>query len=300
MKLSLMLLNLTFPIFMGADFTFKSHVDIEEYESVLKMAADAGYEAVDLSSREFELFGAEAVKALLDKYALKCASIILFENYTCMQPEQQSRIIEHSKQIVDAAVVVDCPVLMLVAMGIQPGQEREENQKGLVENFKKVCAYAEDKGVQVCAEDFPSIEVPMCSRTDMDLLLDSVKGLKLVYDNGNMLVAGEDPAAYFEHFKEKIGYYHVKEVRIVEAEEAIRLVGRQRPAGDLMQDGRFMVPTLHGKGILELSELMKWMKEAGYRGYMSVEYAPGPGDSRNHLENIVAAKELLEGFIAEA
>ncbi len=300
MKLSLMLLNLTFSIFMGPDYRPKENADIGDYEAVLKMAADAGYEAVDLSVMEFQLFGAKKVKELLDKYGLKCASIIQFENYTCADEALCPGIVARGKSIVDAAVVVECPVIMLVAMGVHGGQSREECQKGLIKNMTEMCAYAAGKNIQICVEDFPSTQIPMCSTEELDMLLNNVEGLKLVYDNGNMLVAGEDPVEYFEHFKDRIGYYHVKEVSIMDAPVAKEGDAPMHLLGDEMYDGRRMIPELHGNGILDLAGLMKLMKGVGYTGYMSVEYAPKNEEKLHHMENIVAARVLLEDLIKNA
>ncbi len=300
MKLSLMLLNLAFPIFMGPDYRPKAQADIEEYEAVYKMAAEAGYEAVDISTMEFNVFGAKKVKELLDKYNLTCASIIHFDNYTCKDKTLRNDLMAKGKFVVDSAATVGCPVLMLVAMGMHPGQTRVECQEGLVENLSELCAYAADRGVQVCVEDFPSTEIPMCSIKEMDYLFAHVPGLKLVYDNGNMLVAGEEPVEYFHHFKECIGYYHVKEVSIAQVPEDADPNVPMHLVGDKMWDGRLLVPELHGKGILDIGGLMKLMKDTGYTGYMSVEYAPKHEEKLHHMENIVEARVFLEELIARA
>lgn len=295
MKLSLMLLNLEFPVFMNPDFSPKANPDFEAYEAVFKMAADAGYRAVDIASMEFNAFGAETIKGLLDKYHLECASVILFDNYTCSGEDERQQMLERAKKLIDGMTVVGSKVLMLVAGG-PAGDDRQALQQALVQNLTEVCAYAVENHICPCAEDFPSTQVPMCSIADVDYLLDHVPGLKLVYDNGNMLVEGEDPVKYFEHFKDRIGYYHVKEVWIADEELATKL-GGGRPVGDKMADGRYMIPTLHGKGILDLKGLMDLMKREQYTGYMSVEYAPGPTDEKSHLENVIAARELLEKYI---
>ena len=298
MKLSLMLLNLEFPVFMNPDFSPKTNPNVEDYEAVFKLAADAGYKAVDLATMEFKSFGADVIKGCLDKYNLKCASVIMFDDFAVTDAQRRTEVIARGKQIIDDLVKIDCHVLMLVIDGRYANGDRQTMQQAMVENLKEICAYAVERQVCPCVEDFPSTQVPMCATKDLDYLLAHVPGLKLVYDNGNMLVEGEDPKEYFEHFKERIGYYHVKEVWIADEKRAMEL-GGGRPVGDKMADGRYMVPTLHGKGILDLKGLMGLMKREHYIGHMSVEYAPGPTDSKNHLENVIAARVLLENYIIE-
>lgn len=300
MKLSLMLLNLTHSLFMGENFQPKDSVKKEDYENLLAMVSNAGYKAVDLADLELRFFGAEQTKAMLDKYGLECASVILFEDYGTMNPQKQKEVLIHTKEVIDGTQLLGCTTLMLVSIGSGTVQTKDEMRQGIITNFSALMDYAKERNVQICVEDFPSIQIPMCTISDMDLLLENVEGLKLVYDNGNMLVEGEDPIQYFQRYKDKIGYYHVKEVYVVDEEKALAYGGGKHPIGDRMRDGRYMIPSLHGKGILDLKGLFTAMKSEGYNGYFSVEYAPGPEDEKNHKKNIVETRLLLEQLIEEA
>lgn len=300
MKLSLMLLSLTFPLFMDPGFVPKKDADIKEYEKLLKMVSKAGYKAVDITNQELDFWGADRVKELLDKYDLKCSSIILFENFAALKEEIKKEVQNHSKKIIDDAVEMDCKILMVVQMGYNPGQTKKEMQKGIIDSFTLLCSYAKDKNVYICAEDFPSLDIPMCSVKDIDVLMEQVEGLRLVYDNGNMLVEGEDPMAYYERYKDRIGYYHVKEVFVVEKEQLQIFTNQGYYLGDKMYDGKYMLPTIHGKGILDIKGLLHRLKEEHYEGYISVEYSVGPLDDNNHEKNIVETKALFEMYLNEA
>lgn len=61
-------------------------------------------------------------------------------------------------------------------------------------------------------------------------------GMKLVYDSGNMILAGEDPVEYAKAMKDQIDYVHLKDMKVIPANRRgadIALDGRQRfvPAG---------------------------------------------------------------------
>lgn len=300
MKLSLMLLNLTHSLFMGENFQLRTKVDVAEYEEILAMVSEAGYKAVDLADLELRYFGADRVKLLLDKYDLTCASVILFENYGTLDNTTQEEVRKHTREVIDGVQTLGCHTLMLVPMAFGTIQSREETQRGIVENLNSLIPYAKERGIQICGEDFPSTEVPMCSVQDMDYLFESIEGLKLVYDNGNMLIEGEDPMAYFHRYKDKIGYYHIKEVYFVDENQAMAYGGMVRPMGDRTRDGRYMIPSLHGKGILDIKGLFAAMKAENYNGYFSVEYAPGPEDEKDHKKNIIETRLLLEQLVEEA
>lgn len=279
MKLSLMLLNPAFPVFMNPDFTPKSEADPAEYESLLKLAADAGYPAVDLSTMEFERFSVETVKTLLDKYGLTCGSVICFDNYTDSDPA----VLLHTQAAIDATAAVGCKTLMLVAGFPDASMPREVMRENLIANLREAVQYAADRGVTVCIEDFPSTVIPMCAAADVDALLDSVPGLRLVYDSANMLAMGEDPLRYHDHFADRIGYYHLKDVIITDD-----------PTGDAMYNGKYLLAVQTGAGLMDFPAILSRAKANGYSGYLSVEYAPRGEEWQHHLKNVMAARELLE------
>lgn len=93
MELSLMILNLTTHLFLNPDFTPRENPDMNEYEKIFKLAHDTGYGAIDMTDMELEKFGTDKVKALMDKYELKCGSIILFENFTCTDKSEQEEFL---------------------------------------------------------------------------------------------------------------------------------------------------------------------------------------------------------------
>lgn len=279
MDLSLMLLNPIFPVFMNPDFTPKSEVNPAEYEVMLKLASDAGYSAVDLSNMEFERFGADTVKRLLEKYGLTCSSVIYFDRYTVSDPA----ILPRTQAIIDATAAIGCKTLMLVAGFPDASTSREVMRENLIANLREAVQYAADKGVTVCIEDFPSTVVPMSAAADVDALLDGVPGLRLVYDSANMLVMGEEPLSYHDHFADRIGYYHLKDVIITDD-----------PSGDAMHNGKYLLAVQTGTGIMDFPAILSKAKANGYSGYLSVEYAPRGEEWQHHLENVTAARELLE------
>lgn len=179
--------------------------------------------------------------------------------------------------------------MMLVAPGAQPGLTREQHREGLAANLSAACKYAEDKEITICIEDFPSTDIPMCAAKDIDYLLDHVDGLKLTYDSANMLVEGEKEQDYYEHFKDRIGYCHLKDVRMANESDTI---------GDVLRDGRKMVTTYHGEGMIDFPAVIGWFKRDGYQGYMSVEYAPD-GDREDLFQILVDTRKYLENIMEE-
>lgn len=117
--------------------------------------------------------------------------------------------------------------------------------------------------------------------------MSNVSGLKLTYDTANMLVAGEEPKAYYEQFKDHIGYCHLKDVRIAEGDESV---------GDIMSDGRKMITAIHGPGIIDFKSVLEWFKRDRYDGYLSVEYA-ADGNKEDIAQVLIGERLYLQKFL---
>ena len=123
----------------------------------------------------------------------------------------------------------------------------------------------------------------MCTIADVAALLDGVPGLQLVYDSANMLAMGEDPLCYHDHFADRVGYYHLKDVIITDD-----------PSGDAMYNGKYLLAVRIGTGLMDFPAILSKAKASDYSGYLSVEYTPRGEEWQHHLENVTAARELLE------
>lgn len=287
MKLSLMTINLVRELFFDEKFRPKNNPDIREYENILKMAVQAGYHAVDMTDMECAQFGTENVRQLLDRYGLACASVILFEDYICADPVRAARVKEHTFQAIEDAGRIGCRTVMLVASNPYPDMPWEEKRSHLAENLRCAVEYAAERRITVCVEDFPSTQIPLCASDDMEFLLTHVPGLMLTYDTANMLAAGEDSKEYYERFRKRIGYCHLKDIRFAQENES---------AGDLMCDGRKMITTVHGRGEVDFSSVFEWFKRDGYDGYLSVEYAQD-GEEPDLLRRLTDERIYLEQFM---
>jgi sugar phosphate isomerase/epimerase len=92
--------------------------------------------------------------------------------------------------------------------------------------------------------------------------LDSVKGLKFNFDNGNFFNSGDDMLDAYDEFWEDTVNVHIKEWQYTEDENK----------GMLCADGKFISGGLHGKGLLDQEGMINALKKKGYDGYISIEY----------------------------
>lgn len=289
-KVSLM----TMSMFMGVYLKFMYDHDKEDllygYEEILEMTAEAGYEAIDVTSWEVELFGLELLKELLQKYCLKVSSLIYLGQFARMDEEGFEERVKKAEQGADIAAALETEVLMLVPQA-QEGIEQytpDEVRSAMIKHWIPVTAYAREKGLHVVVEDTPDLKLHFCRAEDVKKVLDEVPGLELVYDSANMTLAGEDPIEYLKEFEGRIGYVHLKDYR-------------QAPAGSMMreyaQDGSAMSTAPVGTGIIDLPEVVRQLERMRYTGGMTVEFYVD--DDKKYVKSLIRSREYVEAIKEE-
>ncbi len=81
----------------------------------------------------------------------------------------------------------------------------------LKQNLRRIVNYAKIYGIRVGIENFGREDSVFSSVKNLSDILNSVKGLYLVYDSGNFFLANEDPYDAFVTFKNKISRVHIKD-----------------------------------------------------------------------------------------
>lgn len=269
MKISLM----TLTMFLRAIFKFQLDHDradlLELYEEIFQMAKTAGYTSLDICSMETMLITVEHIEMLMQKYDMSISSYIYLDQ--CNSPA------EGIQQAIETAKRLGAGVLMLAPQWTDNlnGLDREAIHNFLVQRWTEGVAKAIAQGLKVVVEDTPDLKFHLCKAEDVQALLERIPGVQMVYDSGNMVLVNEDPVSYCEKFADKIGYVHLKDMRIAIPGE---------PYADTAADGRLMKGAPSGTGLIDLKAVVAKLKEIGYTGNMVVEfYAKPDGDFQASL-----------------
>ena len=217
----------------------------------------AGVNDLDISSIDFQFGGEVVVLSALEEADLQCACYLAFIEAPRPSPEGQAQAVSEGKRAVDQTLRLGADVMMFVPAGYQEAvavMSRQELADSFAEVLRPVTAYAAERGVTVAIEDAPHREFPMCAEAELRYLLETVPGLKLVYDSGNMLWAGEDPVEYYDHLAEYVAHAHLKEV------------GRA-PDGTLTE-------CCPGNGSVDFQRIFRHMRRHGFEGFMAIELPP--------------------------
>lgn len=289
LKLSLMTINMMMPIWMKIVMEQDLEEALELYNEMMDLVVASGYEAVDVTSMEMDLLGVDSVMNVLRKRNLKVSSLIHFGKFTAMDEAECIEVVEKAKKAIDLALNFETNVVMLVP---QPQDNildytRVSLADQLAKNWTPVAQYAKENGVHLVIEDTPDLRIPLCTTEELQYVLDRVPALEVVYDSGNMILVDEDPVKYFDVFASKTGYIHLKDMQL--ADKTVMFA-------DTAKDGRKMTAAPSGKGMVDFCTLLKHIKESGYDGYLTVEFAKN--EQQDYLESLVNAREYFERLLA--
>lgn len=287
-KLSLMTINMVGQMFSGFQIDHDMEAFLETYEEMMELISDTGYEAVDVTTLETGILGIDTVKTILKKYHIKVSSYIYFEQFAAMDVENFEVRVKKAKQAVNDAIDMGTKVLMLVPQAQENIAEYqpEEIRKQMIRHWIPVAAYAKEKGVHPVVEDTPDLRLHLCTTEEMKEVLDAVPGLEVVYDSGNMILAGEDPVAYYDTFAEKTAHIHLKDMRRAAEGEMF---------ADVAADGTKMACASTGTGIVDLEAVMEHVRAHGYEGYLTVEFTV---DSDNDFrKSLIRSRQYLESLL---
>jgi sugar phosphate isomerase/epimerase len=112
-------------------------------------------------------------------------------------------------------------------------------------------------------------------------------GLRVTFDAGNFLLAGEDNVQALDRLAPRIAHVHFKDWKVVPAATPCAYPGT---------DGRLYQGTALGEGLVNLPGVVRRLQGLGYGGAVSVEYE-GPGDPD---EAVRRGLVYLRGLLASA
>jgi sugar phosphate isomerase/epimerase len=224
-------------------------------EDIVRCAEDLGLEGIDWVST----YGRKArdLKALSAAAGLTVAAHTFFlSNF----PEGDTWR-DDAKRGLDDAVTLGAPVVMIPTGGCT-GMSRDEFRTRWTDALAEIAPWAKQAGVALTVENFPGANSAFVTAADYAAAKALVPDLKLTFDNGNA-ASGEDPVASFEACVDHVVHIHLKDWDIRDtAAEGFRQ----------MLDGRYYKPALIGEGDIPTAACWQAFAEAGYEGYLNIEY----------------------------
>ena len=173
-------------------------------------------------------------------------------------PEEQPECVEKLRASIDASVAFGCPNVITFS-GFARGRSKEEGLKNMVEGFKKIVGYAEEKKVTLCLEMLNSrVNVEM--KGHPDYMADDIDyAVEVCKQIGS------------ERMKVLFDIYHVQIMNgdvITRIKQHAPYIGHVHTAGT---PGRAEIDDTQE---INYAPIMRALLEVGYKGFVGQEFIP--------------------------
>lgn len=249
-------------------FMYHSGIDQGKYtpEEVVKAFKDAGADAIE-TMNGWQNSSPENWKktlAAMAELGLVHSCWDIGADLVQTNSADRQKVIDTCKtQIEYARDVLHAPTVLVYGSNVKPGMSIEDGIKLYGETLGEVADFGAQAGINVTLEDFDPHPRFVCSaKSCMTVLEIAGDNAKLCFDTGNFLNAGDLPAEIYPLVKDKIAHVHVK--------EKARRLPDDKP-GNTATDGVQYKSALIGDGAAQIALVQRFLKEDGYKGYLSVE-----------------------------
>ena len=237
-------------------------IDLMGFIDLAAAQGVAGVELLDFfwSDAEREL---PPVKARIADAGLEVAVYSLGNNF--IQPEAGARRqeLEDLRRGVDIALELGVDLLRVFSGNAREGVSQEQGVEWILEGLAAGAAYAESRGVTLALENHGRFAGRSDQVRDIIEQVGS-PALRVNFDTGNFLLVGQDPVEAARELAEWVVLVHLKDIRFADADESGFVF--ERP------DGQLLTGSVVGEGLVDLAGVMAVLREAGYDGWLSLEY----------------------------
>lgn len=249
---------------------------------------------------------ADVIKAYFKEYGLKISSLAYYDNNLDCDPEKRSFINNHTKKCIDAAAMLEVP-LVGTFVGRNINKNLQENFDEFEVIFNDLVSYAESKGIKLMIENCPmeGWQIPGLPGTisfspelweEMFKRVPS-KNFGLNLDPSHLFFQMIDYIAVVPKFKDRIFHVHGKDTEIFEEKlKAYGVFNKQLNSG---HDGGYWRFRLPGLGQVDWGKFVSTLKDNGYTGVLSTEHEDPvyEGSNEKVKEGLVIGLKHLQQFI---
>lgn len=244
----------------------------KDLPAVASWAASQGFEALDLG----KFTAADA--ALLTQHQLRLGSVDLLDFGKIAQPDAAARkqLADANGQYIRDSAAAGAKIFFTIVGG-EKDRKRSENYRAAIEAFSPLAEAAASAGGSLAIEGYPG-DAPhyalLCTspETCRALLKDIPRGIGLNYDPSHLIRLGVDHLRFLREFVDRVVHVHAKDTELFP--EAVYELGLYQPSAFAEPHGfgahtwRYTLP---GHGAARWREIFQILKDAGYRGIVSVE-----------------------------
>lgn len=203
------------------------------------------------------------------------------------QPEAAARDSElvDLKHGVDVANALGVNVMRVFSGNHREGYTLEQGMGWILDGLSAGAAYAQQHGVTLALENHGL----MAGRSDqVKQIIEQVNSpaLRANLDTGNFLLVGQDPVEAARELAGLVALVHLKDFRRVTPQDTVHIYKGL--------DGSAFTGTVTGEGLVDLPQIISILGQAGYHGWLSLEYEGGDDPLTVGVpHSLAAARKLL-------
>ena len=210
--------------------------DKPDWQLVKRQAADAGLEIVSYSASN---------------------------DFVYADADERQRQLEHLKRCVDGALELGAGLVRVFGGSARDGIAQADGMAMIIEGLAAGAAYAEDHGLTLALENHGRF----AGRADQVRAIIEPVGspaLRVNFDTGNFLITDEDPLSAAHDLADLIALVHLKDMKAAAADEPGHVF--------VTPGGKRLTGATLGDGLVDLPAVVAFLREAGYTGWLSLEY----------------------------
>jgi sugar phosphate isomerase/epimerase len=263
----------------------------ENLESVFQIAADLGYDCVELmcwpagkaerryagvthvAVDDFDQSAANRVNDLAQQYGIAISGLGYYPNALSANTGESGAAVEHIRRVIRATSLLGINRFNTF-IGRDPVKSVNENWPRFLQVWQPIIAFAEDQGVKVGIENCPMLfsrdewpggknlaHSPAVWRRMFSDIPSSSFGLN--YDPSHMVLQNMDYLAPMREFADRIFHVHAKDMRIDR-----HLLNE---VGCFAEPKEYHFPKLPGLGDVDWGRFISVLGDTGYNGPVCVE-----------------------------
>lgn len=258
-----------------SSYSYSSLVSAGEYTEIqlIALAKEMGFDGIEFAEIHppegtDKLVYAQMLKAEAEKHEIEIVAYCIGSDLLHDTDKQ----IEKLRYEVDVAQALGVKIMRHDASG---GYSADEKKRGLgfnnalrviVEGYKAVTEYAKTKGIRTCIENHGFFA------QDSERVVAIINGVNdenfgALVDIGNFMCADEDPAKAVGNVAPYAFHVHAKDFHLKKGTEFIPSDGFFMTRG-----GNFLRGAIIGHGAVPVVQCLRILKNAGYKGYITVEF----------------------------
>jgi sugar phosphate isomerase/epimerase len=231
-----------------------------KWQVSMKLLADLGYDGVELGIRNPETVDKVLLEKVLNKYRLQLSAIGTGQAYiddglslSTLNTNLREKAIKKIKNHIDLANVFGTQVIIGLIRGRKDHQanlsQRYKNR--LLNSIRRICDYAASKDVTITIEPLNRYETNFLNNINETLIFVrqiKYKKLKVLLDTFHMNIEERNLIDPIRKAREYLSHVH-------------------------LADNNRRCP---GEGSINFKQILEYLKEIGYKGYVSGEMLPLP------------------------